>query len=56
MEGRATLADYVWWYPAEIAFAAFGWVVMNVPLIVAALLPLAPIVFFVWLLWLVVGR
>lgn len=46
-----TLADRLLVFPAEIAFATFGWLVMNAPLVAAAMIPLVPIVLFVWLLW-----
>lgn len=46
-----TMADRLWWFPAEIAFGAFGWLVMNSALVGAAMIPLAPLLLLAWLLW-----
>lgn len=46
-----SFTDRVWWFPAEIAFASFGWFVMNVALVAAALIPLVPVALLLWLFW-----
>lgn len=48
---NTTFIDRVFWFPVEIAFMTLGWSIQNAPLIAAAMIPLTPILLFLWLLW-----
>lgn len=45
-----TIADRLFWFPVESAFATLGWLIQNPGLVGAATLVLAPVVLILWLL------